>query len=261
MAGLGQAVHRSLALTPLSRHCPVSCGLCSTQGGGVQGGDSRASPPPPTPIVAISFVINERLSAFTETRLDTLRASIAAAASVPQANVRVSVVAGSVVLSASITVPPDVEAANVEASLNQRVGTQHAASQHLGLEVTSDPTIEQRTEQTPATDAGGGGGGGGSGGALGGVLGALAAVGLAGGIGYWWFRRRAAPAVAKPPVEVPPARPRRSLTRGSSLLKEDSAKEHVVAVHVVVDEHEASPCPPDARSSFEEKSKEMAAYV
>jgi len=260
MAGLGATVHSSIALTPLSRHCPVSCGLCSTQGGSAQAGDSRASPPPPTPIVAITFVINARLSAFTETRLHILRSRIAAAASVPLANVRVSVVAGSVVLSANITVPSEVEAASVETSLNQRVGTQQTASQHLGLEVTAKPLIERRTEQTPAPDAGGGGGGGGSSGALGGVLGVLAAVGLVGGIGYGWLRcRGAAPAVAKPPIELPPAAPRRSLTRGSSLLKEDSAKEHVVEVKI--DAHEASPCPSDARSSFEQKSNEMNSYV
>ena len=261
MAGLGATVDRRLSLTPLADRCPVSCGRCVPDDAGGQvdaegdrGGAEHASPPPPRPVVAITFVVNALLSVFDEARLESLRVTIAAAAGVRSRYVRLSVTGGSVLLTATITVPALSEPNSIEAALSVSLGTRQGASDNLGLEVTADPAIEQRAASTPIDGmVEGGDGGSGGAAALGAVFGVLGTV-VIGGAVYWWRKHRGAASLSVASMAA-----RRSIGKQPSMAKMDSAQmrhgdeaDHPPMVEL--QEH-------DECKSFDKKRVETAAYV
>lgn len=71
----------------------------------------------------------------------SLQRRVAAVAGVSPSLVSIRVAAGSVIITATIGVPPSATAALLRASLAARLGTATAASAALGVEVESDPSI------------------------------------------------------------------------------------------------------------------------
>ena len=102
------------------------------------------------------------------------------------------------------------------------------ASEHLGLEITQDPRIEQTTSSAPSDTDGidasigvGGSGGGGDDGGVGIALGATFAVlgTVAIGAFAFWYRKRRGTIVVRPVAEVV----RRSVKKQKSLATADMA--------------------------------------
>ena len=111
--------------TPRARG-PVRCLGCSSE-------------PPRTPPTALAFDRSGSVGDYRNT--SSLQRRVAAVAGVSPSLVSIRVAAGSVIITATIGLPPSATASVVRASLAARLRTAAAASAELGVEVVSAPRV------------------------------------------------------------------------------------------------------------------------
>ena len=126
-----------------------------------------------------------------------LRNSVAEVAGVKPSAVTISVVAASVIITATIAVPASTTVSAVETALSTRLGTAAAASAQLGITVETAPTVTIASSNQPVTRPGveketedSGGGAGMAGPAAGGAVAVLLLI--VGGVAVFWLRKRRA---------------------------------------------------------------------
>ena len=86
----------------------------------------------------LTLVASGTVSDYSDSDKSGLQENIAAIAGVDKSFVTIDVAAGSVRITATIAVPTSTTAAAVAASLRSSIGTAAAASEALGVEVTSE---------------------------------------------------------------------------------------------------------------------------
>jgi len=101
---------------------------------------SPPSAPPPLRVVIVIEAAGD-VSDYDTTRLATVRQGIASAAGVPPGAVEVAVSAGSVILTATISVPSGMTSNSVSSSLAVAMPDATTASSLLAVTVTATPTI------------------------------------------------------------------------------------------------------------------------
>ena len=89
----------------------------------------------------LTLTASGSVSDYTDSVKSSLQQKVADAAGVHKSLVTIRVTAASVIITATIAVPASTTAAAVAASLLSSFGTVAAASEALGVEVTSEPTI------------------------------------------------------------------------------------------------------------------------
>jgi len=96
-------------------------------------------------MVTVTLVAAGSVSDYSEQRKTNLQIQFAQAAGVPLSFVVVQVAAGSVIITAIITVPVGSTASGVTNALTTTLGSTSAASSFLGIIVTSAPTFKTTT--------------------------------------------------------------------------------------------------------------------
>lgn len=116
---------------------------------------SPPSPPPPLAKVIMEMSASGTVEDYTDTKLDSISASVASDVNVSASLVSTTAAPGSVVLTSEVTVPQDKEASSVESALETNWGTAEKAGNKLtaatgdSVTVSSDPTL---TTVAPASD-------------------------------------------------------------------------------------------------------------
>ena len=108
------------------------------------------SPPPPPPstgTVVLTLTASGSVGDYSDT--SSLQQSVATAAGVDKSLVTIAITAGSVLITATITVPASTTAATVQASLASTLGTAAAASTALGVAVEAVPTVTVASSVSP----------------------------------------------------------------------------------------------------------------
>lgn len=103
-----------------------------------------APPPPSVPIlpvlkVVVTLTASGSLSDYADT--SALRQEIAEAAGVPVSLVEITVVAASVIITATIAVPASTSADAVQSTLSTKLSSAAAASEVLGIAVEAVPVV------------------------------------------------------------------------------------------------------------------------
>ena len=170
--------------------------------------------PPPPPTLVLTITASGTVTDYSDTT--ALASSIASAAGVDPSYVTITIASASVLITATIVVPPASTFAAVSASINTNLGTTAAASAALGITVESVPTVTTPPmppppplpPSPPPPTASEDGGGGGSGGLIGGIIGGCFVPLLVGGLYFMKLKKDRvkanAPMPAMEAVEMKP---------------------------------------------------------
>ena len=134
-----------LARTTTSLSFSAFCSAASPSYSGTGVSSSLPLPPPPAasvplPIVVLTLEAGGSVSDYADTL--GLRQKIATAAGVSPSSVAISVMAASVIIIATITVPPSTTVSEVSTALSTSLTSADTASAALGVTIESVPAIE-----------------------------------------------------------------------------------------------------------------------